>query len=310
MKLGTCKLCVREKKLLRDSHIVPEFLYRKSGLYYQIHNPTHKFFLLDTGEELFNPELDQDQQGWLQKGNHESYIFCEECEDIIKKYEYYGKSILYEKVTCEDLVRSDGLRLISCSGIDYSKLKLFILSIFWRASISKKFVLEIISLDGYVSEKLRKMILVGDAGAPEEFPIVFQVAKIIENYPPDYVYIRPLTHIRYGGSNLTFFSDGYVFELYFSEKIKKAVLDDCLQSDGKLNIYYLPDNWMKTVLLKSIRTNDYFSDHHTFSNSNNVLELSSKWNVPEYFVLHDLEVLRGGGFLLGNIFENQVLYGC
>ncbi len=57
---------------------------------------------------------------------------------------------------------------ITISGIDYALFKLFQLSILWRASVSSLDFFRLVSL-GPREELLRKMLLVGEPGGPEEF---------------------------------------------------------------------------------------------------------------------------------------------
>ncbi len=134
-----------------NSHIVPEFLHLP--LYDEKHR-TMFFGNGDTGYRL------------LQNGLRER-LLCFECEQRIQKFEVYFARYWYRSNPIPEKV--EGVELF-LKNIDYSRFKLLLLSIVWRASVS--------GLPEFAANKLgphedliRRMILEGDPSTSVNYPI-------------------------------------------------------------------------------------------------------------------------------------------
>jgi hypothetical protein len=156
MDMATCKLCLEDKKL-RNSHIIPEFMYE--SLYDEI----HRFNVLSVHTHEF-PKL-------LQKGIRE-HLLCQECETALSVYERYVSQLFKGELDIQ--TEHDG-KMVTVYGLDYKKFKLFSLSVLWRASISTDVMFKDVTL-GPHEETLRTMILKGDPGEVEQYP--FMLAPI------------------------------------------------------------------------------------------------------------------------------------
>lgn len=150
--MALCKLCRRNAQL-RNSHIVPEFLY----------------------EDLYN---DKNQlmginglgsRGWkpLQKGIRE-HLFCETCEQHLN--EYCEKPFREQWVVAAPLPRFWPDHSETWATFDYNSFKLFHLSVFFRAGVSQLPTYANVSLGGH-EETMRNMILAKDAGAQRTYPV-------------------------------------------------------------------------------------------------------------------------------------------
>jgi uncharacterized protein YlaI len=129
---GTCQLCL-DKKELRHSHILPEFMYQ--NLY--DHSPK-RFYSLNV--DLDNS--DNSKRRIEQKGIRE-YLFCVDCEVQLSKYENYAAETIYAKNLSNKayIVKANqtpDLQYFTYeySGFSYSDFKLFQLSLLWRITIS------------------------------------------------------------------------------------------------------------------------------------------------------------------------------
>jgi len=71
---------------------------------------------------------------FIQKGYREN-LLCEDCEKIINKYETYFANVWYEQQKLPKKIVNDRIVL---TDLDYTKFKLFHLSVLWRASGSKR----------------------------------------------------------------------------------------------------------------------------------------------------------------------------
>jgi hypothetical protein len=140
-----CKLCLQEKKLC-DSHIIPEFFFRQG------YDDKHRLLVLskqNIGKTKF-----------IQKGLREK-LLCKDCESFLcKEYENYFAKLWY----IDNLLPKEALKKhYIYKGIDYTKFKLLLLSILWRASISSRPEFSQIQL-GEHQEIIRNMILSRNAG--------------------------------------------------------------------------------------------------------------------------------------------------
>ena len=116
---GICRLCGNPSEL-QISHIVSKFLIRQAGLL------GAKFSLVcHTTPNL--TELNR------QDGIKEP-LLCRECEERLQVWEDYTSRQLYGKT---GLLRSIPNNSFTWQGLNYAKLKLFLISIIWRMSVSK-----------------------------------------------------------------------------------------------------------------------------------------------------------------------------
>jgi len=86
---------------------------------------------------------------------------------VVGKYERYFKEFWFDGPALPKIVSKDSVLV---QGIDYPLFKLFHLSVLWRAHVSTLPEFSNVNLGPYV-EKLRKMVLLGDPGPEEAYPI-------------------------------------------------------------------------------------------------------------------------------------------
>jgi hypothetical protein len=141
-----CALC-RQQRELRNSHIIPEFMY--GSLYDEI----HRFHVLSV--EPTKPNR------FLQKGLRQP-LLCGPCEQRVGTFERYvsllmggGLELEYETNRRQVLVR----------GVDYKAVRMFQLSILWRAGVSSLPFFSHVAL-GPHQETLRVLIDTDDSGTP------------------------------------------------------------------------------------------------------------------------------------------------
>jgi hypothetical protein len=82
---GICKLCGEEKKLCKQSHIIPNFMYKD---------------LFDEKNRIHKIQSQQgkiEQRGICQTGEFDINILCQKCDNsILGKLERYASLILYD----------------------------------------------------------------------------------------------------------------------------------------------------------------------------------------------------------------------
>jgi len=149
-----CALCRLERSEtdLRNSHIIPEFLYE------ELYDAGHSLVALTTAQ----PNLPQRRH----KGIYQERFLCADCEGQIGRHEDYVAKAFKSKVSV--VPTPDAIRF---TGFDYRHMKLFQMSILWRASASTRDEFHGVAL-GPRQETLRVMVAADDAGAPSDFPCV------------------------------------------------------------------------------------------------------------------------------------------
>lgn len=157
---GICRLCLEKGKLCK-SHIIPEFHYDP------LYNQYHKIFVLATGSWNGPPMI---QTGVWER------LLCAKCEGKLSQWENYASEFIFRTTSAPD--RYDDA--LVWRNIDYSKFKLYQLSLLWRFGITSKYGYRI-DLEEH-AEILRKMIFAADPGRESMYPcmILFPQNQIID----------------------------------------------------------------------------------------------------------------------------------
>src|ERR1035437_10142804 len=125
---GKCRLCLK-KTDLKYSHIIPEYFYKP------MYDDKHRFMQITT--------VPEEPTTFIQKGIRE-YLLCEKCEQQFSVYERYASQSYYHIES--DNTTQNG-NIFVAEKVDYALMKLFQLSILWRASVSKLEVFGDVKLD-------------------------------------------------------------------------------------------------------------------------------------------------------------------
>lgn len=156
--MAICKLCGNDREL-RNSHIIPEFLYAK------LYNNKHQLLGIH-GRGKHGSQF-------LQKGIRE-YLFCEKCERHFNEYcEKPFKKQWIDASPLPDPWDATGIYWIK---VDYASFKLFHLSVLFRAGVSSLPTFQEVSL-GPHEEKFRKLLLMCDPGEWWQYPIFGYAVK-------------------------------------------------------------------------------------------------------------------------------------
>jgi hypothetical protein len=162
MKIGNCKLCKQKKNLIRKSHIIPDFMYDS------LFDKNHRIGVYDLNI--------LDRENSIPTGYYNEYFLCEYCDNVvIGQLEDYAKIALYggeikqhENIFYESRISQTEVKSVYISGINYKLFKLFLLSIIWRASISKLRFFNKINLE-YHEDVIRQMLLNGDPSDEKKY---------------------------------------------------------------------------------------------------------------------------------------------
>lgn len=146
-----CALCTQDKDLVA-SHIMPEFVHRPV---YDKKHRANRFRHGDSRTEL------------VQKGDRER-LLCFDCDNRrIGSLERYFSQYWYHGNALPEQIPESG---VSLSDLDYGLFKLFLLSLVWRASVSRSSSYKAADL-GPHEDAIRRMLLSGDPGPPSKYCI-------------------------------------------------------------------------------------------------------------------------------------------
>jgi hypothetical protein len=160
-----CKFCSKPVEKLVDSHIIPKafFIYTRS-ISDKIGQSDHMLMITNTKGQQPKRRL---RIGW-----YDSNLVCQECEARFKPYDEYAIQLLLKQENKQKPVVKDGEN-IAWTVDDYSfkKLKLFIISLLWRAGASDLPPFKRIN-PGKELEKAKQLILSDNSGKENEFSFV------------------------------------------------------------------------------------------------------------------------------------------
>jgi hypothetical protein len=186
--VAKCRLCRGEKRL-RRSHIILEFFSDNSGLMY----PTGKSRRLQPFTQPIHTHpgkrFDRKEVGyWEKRHGMVEYLLCEDCEQRFSGFEDYAKRLFYgdsSPIRLQLPLLADPLFIA-----DYKKLKLFQLSILWRAAEAKGEFYSAVDLGQPHRERLRKMLLNEEPGTETEY--LCGLTRLVIESPAILEFQRPL----------------------------------------------------------------------------------------------------------------------
>jgi len=224
LNTGTCRLCQTPNADLRASHIVPEFFYKR------VYTRTHKFTAISK---------DPDEHIAVAQKGYREYLLCQSCETKLSKWE--GKlSLLTNEVTSGNYVTltANQISNVTClTGVDYTAIKMGVLSIFWRMGIACHSLFSSYDLGPY-SEELRKLLDQSVVPAEAEFPVLLSRGLLDGAFHAGILF--PVGRGRYG-NNLIMQSvvlNGIAFDCIMTKtrQIPEEFLAFALNSGGRVLI--------------------------------------------------------------------------
>jgi len=139
-----------------------------------MYDPKHRCFLLSSNLEI--------SDGKIQKGFRE-YLLCDNCEGKFSVWEKYVSDVFNKEI---GLVTQRNGQWLKVQKLDYSKFKLFLLSILWRMSVSSLPMFNEISLGPHES-KLALMLNLNDAGQLDDYPCFLTTITHEGKFYPDWI---------------------------------------------------------------------------------------------------------------------------
>lgn len=234
-----CKLCQEDTKLLKKSHIIPDFMYK------EIYDEKH-FLYRGSAKNL-------DKMQTVPTGEYDSNILCKNCDnEIIGSYESYGSGVFFgglPQSNCPTFKsgKINDIYVTLFENLEYDKFKLFLLSLLWRASISNRKFFKNVSL-GDDEERIRKLLLSGQAGNDSSYPIFISTFLGLKNIPAD-VIGEPHHFDKDKMNGYAFVISGFFIAYFLSNKgVNQFFLDASIKKSNKMMlVHHRPKSALKLI---------------------------------------------------------------
>lgn len=156
MKL--CRYCETNRAHVK-AHIIP-----------------HSFFAEHLSEGEIPRVLSTSERHYPRKspvGEYDTEILCESCEQQFSAFDSYGYKFFHENNGRQTIYEGTEGEAYIYRDVDYRLLKLFLISVLWRASVSKRDFYAGVSLGAY-EERALFLIKQASPGKGCDFPMLFQ----------------------------------------------------------------------------------------------------------------------------------------
>ena len=199
-----CKFCGEEKKLIR-AHIIPEGFFRR---------------LRDDQDppRLLN-ENDFPKKAPI--GVYDTTILCADCEKLFGDWDNHIQQILAGEPIGEPIKKDEKTIAYKIEKFNYEHVKLFCISLLWRASTSSQPFFKHVNLGPY-EEITKKRIVESDPGNEEDFSVT--IAKF-GNHPFDMTTMDPRIDKWSGVNFYRFYMAGYILYIKVDKRISPPPLD-------------------------------------------------------------------------------------
>lgn len=236
--MARCNLCEADKTLIKTSHIIPDWMYE--GLFTE----KHKLHKIQPAHFIAGDKRIQ----MPSSGEYEGDLLCEGCDNVvIGQLEDYARRIFKGKGLPDNempviakLTIPSGYRFTHVRNLNYMKLKLFLLSILWRASISKRDFFKDVRL-GPHEKVLQRMILTSNPGVVDDYPI-WVISFLAGPSGPKDIIAEPGRLNDQQGTRYIFIIAGFAFVFHISKhQIPDFILDFTINPAGEMKILHVPD---------------------------------------------------------------------
>jgi len=154
--LVTCRYCGHERDLIK-AHIIPEGFFRR---------------MLEGGGELFVLSESSDEYPKRAPiGVYDETILCADCETGFGEWDQYAQEILGREPPGDPVFHDDRVLAYEAQHYRYDLLKLFFVSLLWRASVSTQESYSCVQL-GPLEDIARRRLVDRDPGDGQEFAVL------------------------------------------------------------------------------------------------------------------------------------------
>ncbi len=164
---GACRLCHKETALSL-SHIIPDFFHDHSSMMFPTGNQGNPLPFSQPISTTPGVRFARKQHGFYERRHgFIERLLCQACEQQFSKLEDYAKRFFYGSTSPIRIQLQSSPKNIYHA--DYNKLKLFQMSLLWRAVEARGEFFTKVSLKDSQREMLRIMLFEGNPGAAHDF---------------------------------------------------------------------------------------------------------------------------------------------
>lgn len=200
----------------------------------------------------------------LPTGYYDSDILCEDCDNkILGNLESYASIVIWGgKGNPDNYPKYEGKinqlnqKFLHVTNIDYTKFKLFLLSIIWKASISKNKIFNSVSLGDH-EESIRKMIIENNPSSNEDYQVgMFLLTK--NNRRPTKLIANPICIKKDKCLIYHFLINGLIFNYKIQGETDKELYDQIsIKENNTLDVFIFNEKdsieYLDTYLKKKLR---------------------------------------------------------
>lgn len=141
---------------------------------------------------------------------------------------------------------------IEISDFDYLKLKMFFISLLWRAGVSSRALFRRVNL-GPHEDRLRQLILANDPGSPHDYSVILGIHRDTPDYGLPMLEPIPLRDEETGIKYYRFSLGRLVACIKVDSQSYGHAWEDFVLKDGGLLRYIILDDFKTSSLYKSLR---------------------------------------------------------
>jgi hypothetical protein len=192
----TCKLC-RSSTDFGKSHIIPESFFREGG------SVGETPLMLSSNAKVYPKRRPI--------GVYDQTILCKSCETKFSDWDDYGKKFLLDEFEAFSQIKAhDKIVGYSTDVFDYEKLKLFFVSVLWRASISSQPFFEHVDLGSHEA-RLKEIIDSRTPPGPDDYACILYR---FSGFPDPLPILMPLkTRSSYGLTYYRIYLGSYFLDI-------------------------------------------------------------------------------------------------
>lgn len=247
--MDNCRLCGLEKKLIK-AHIIPEFMYE------DLYNEDHRFYEFSKEDILNGKTL----KPFIQIGEFDKNILCAKCDnERLGSLEKYAQKVLFgqnlnaeEKPDCTNY-KVDSYEFSECKNVDYSKIKLFLLSILWRSHLTQRPKFGSVDL-GPHGDKVKEMIWNSNPGEELDYPITITSFVRADYHYKDLILEPRKMKTKSGFTSYIFSIGSFQFNFFVNSpdhKLPEFVNEFTLKKNNVMRTIHLKDG-LETELIKKL----------------------------------------------------------
>jgi len=184
--------------------------------------------------------------GALRPGQVKEYLLCEECERQFQQWERTAGTFYHDICSLDaEAIREE----VEFRGLNYQRLKLFYLSVIWRASVSCHTAMTPVSL-GKREMFVEAMIREANAGTTREFPIVGFVIRSSQEHREKLIALPSKTRLC-GMLSYCMYARGLtVYWMTSSQCWNRKIEERALREDGTWKLE--TQSWNKAPLIRAV----------------------------------------------------------